>query len=55
MNLVLLAFLALDPLTPEEVLRSVNQHFPLLAAVLEERRIAEGGQLSATEFGEADL
>ena len=47
MNFALLAFLALDPLTPEEVLRSVNQNFPLLLAVLEERRIAEGGQLSA--------
>ena len=47
MNFVLFAFLALDPLTPEEVLRSVNQHFPLLAAVMEERRIAEGAQLSA--------
>ena len=35
MNLALFALLALDPLTPEEVLRSVNQHFPLLAAVLE--------------------
>ena len=39
MNFALLAFLALDPLTPEEVLRSVNQNFPLLLAVLEERRI----------------
>ena len=47
MNLALFALLALDPLTPEEVLRSVNQHFPLLAAVLEERRIAEGGQIAA--------
>ncbi|MCA2970984.1 MAG: TolC family protein, partial [Acidobacteriaceae bacterium] len=47
MNLALFALLALDPLTPEEVLRSVNQHFPLLAAALEERRIAEGGQISA--------
>jgi outer membrane protein, heavy metal efflux system len=47
MSLVLLAFLALDPLTPEEVLRSVNQHFPLLTAVLQERGIAEGGNISA--------
>lgn len=47
MIFALFAFLALDPLTPEEVLRSVNQHFPLLAAVLEERRIAEGGETSA--------
>ncbi len=47
MIFALFALLALDPLTPEEVLRSVNQHFPLLAAVLEERRIAEGGQISA--------
>lgn len=47
MTFVLLAFLALDPLTPEEVLRSVNQHFPLLTAVLQERGIAEGGNISA--------
>lgn len=47
MIVALFALLALDPLTPEEVLRSVNQHFPLLAAVLEERRIAEGGQIAA--------
>ncbi len=47
MILALFALLALDPLTPEEVLRSVNQHFPLLAAALEERRIAAGGQIAA--------
>lgn len=52
--LALLALpLAAEPLTVQEVLRSVDRSFPLIEAAMQERKLAEGAALQAR--GEFDL